>query len=182
MSKPTDEFRTPPAFYAGLNAEFRFDIDVAATEKNALCPRWIGPVQDALSCEWGTGLTAFCNPPYSQPHIPAFLAKAAEQAIHGVTSVLLVPLDPGSSWVQHVCGRAAEVRAVVGRLHFFGADGVPLPSCAPKCSALVVYRPYYYGPTLYSYIERRVIEAVGEEQMKLTGEFVEMCQAFGVER
>jgi phage N-6-adenine-methyltransferase len=163
MNKTSDEYRTPPAFFKGVNAEFSFNLDVAASEENALCSIYYTPEISALENQWGPfGTVAWCNPPYSPGNIPRFLAKAVEQKRRGVASVLLVPLDPGRSWMRHVIGEAAEVRAVVGRIRFLdGVTGEPAPSGAAKPSALIVYRPFYFGPTLFSYVERRVIEAVG---------------------
>lgn len=162
MKGSADEYRTPRPFFDGLDAELHFTIDVAATVQNTLCTDYLCPAENALKRDWGpSGGVAWCNPPYSPGNIPRFLQAASEQRRRGVTSVVLVPLDPGQSWTQHVFGQAAEIRAIVGRLRFDEVDGTPAPSCATKPSALIVYRPCYFGPTLCSYIERRVIEAVG---------------------
>lgn len=58
--------RTPDNFFKVLDAEFHFDVDVAADARNARCARWIGEEEDALRAPWfyGDG-AAFCNPPWS---------------------------------------------------------------------------------------------------------------------
>ena len=157
FSKQSDEWVTPQDVYDALDAEFRFAVDVAATNENTKAPFHFGPgshVSDALLSEtWGLdgwieagdeyGAPVFwCNPPYSKCR--EFVAKAAWEASEGCTVVCLVPSRTDTRWLHdHVWDRdrhqpqpGVEVRFLKGRLKFSGAKaGAPFPSM------IVVFRP-----------------------------------------
>jgi hypothetical protein len=57
----TTEWGTPPALFRQLDAEFHFDLDVAATRENALCARFFIREDDAIVQPWRG--TVYCNPP-----------------------------------------------------------------------------------------------------------------------
>ena len=121
FSSASDEWPTPEATYAALNAEFAFNDDP--------CP--LGGVVNGLTREWGT--SCFVNPPYSD--IPAWMDKAACEAKAGKTVVLLVPARTDTRWWHTYAMRASEIRFIKGRLKFGGAkNGAPFPS------AVVVFR------------------------------------------
>lgn len=140
FSKASDEWSTPIALYNALDAEFRFDVDAAATRENCLTPVYFGldhPFQcDALNMEWFPyGRTFWLNPPYSKCR--DFIGKAAQQTGKGCTVVCLVPARTDTRWWhEHVWDRqkeqprpGVEIRFVKGRLKFGGATvGAPFPS------------------------------------------------------
>lgn len=154
FGKATDEWRTPQAVFEALDAEFGFDLDVAATAENSWVENYIGPDRkrpdrvDALNCSW-TWLTssvrpAVCwmNPPYSR--VREFMQKAAEEAQHGCTVVALVPARTDTRWwhacvwdsTEHRPRPGVEIRFIKGRLKFGNSQ-----SSAPFPSVVIVFRP-----------------------------------------
>lgn len=158
FGKASDEWRTPQTFFEALDAEFGFDIDVAATSENCWVENYFGPdrknplYRDALAVDWfrqrggnASAPTCWLNPPYSRCR--EFIAKAAAEAKRGATVVCLVPSRTDTRWWhEHVwdqvrnCARpGVEIRFVKGRLKF-GGTGKPENS-APFPSVVVIFRP-----------------------------------------
>ena len=52
FSSKSDEWATPQDVFNQLNAEFRFDVDLAATAENAKVPHFYTKERDALSISW----------------------------------------------------------------------------------------------------------------------------------
>ena len=86
-----DEWQTPPALFAALNADRiygRFTLDVACTEDNCLCELGLAHDlgHDGLEESWsdygtnGERVRAFMNPPYSRGNIGQWTAKARREA------------------------------------------------------------------------------------------------------
>ena len=90
-----DLWRTPPALFAALDAEFCFRLDAAAAPHNTLCRKFITVEQNTLETPWSDLLTipGYCwlNPPYSD--ITPFVKKAAAESINQIGTVMLVPAD-----------------------------------------------------------------------------------------
>ena len=139
FSSATDEWPTPEDFFALLDVEFEFDIDLCAADENALCSSFYTKADDALKKDWWRdGTKGFCNPPYGRcaGGIGAFLAKGREAATNGMTAVFLIPARPDTKWWHQHVMQADEVRLIAGRLKFGdGSGNAPFPSC------IVVYRP-----------------------------------------
>lgn len=162
-----DEWRTPPALFAPLDARYGFTIDVAATEANALCSRFITAEQDALVTSWGyESDVAWCNPPYSSGQIPAFLRRGIEQIAGGLReAVFLIRADVSTRyWHELVIPYASEVLFPNGRVNFLTATGEADRGSGTKgarspnfASAVVVMRrrvpgidlPLNYGSIAY---------------------------------
>lgn len=150
FGKASDEWRTPQAFFEALDAEFGFDVDVAATEENRWKDEYYGPDhhnptrRDALTCSWN-GLMCWMNPPYSQCR--EFMAKAALEATAGATVVCLVPSRTDTRWwhahvwddVRHGPRPGVEIRFQRGRLKFGNTGKVE--NSAPFPSVVIVFRP-----------------------------------------
>ena len=146
FSRQSDMWSTPRAFFLILDAEFRFDLDVAASEDNAMCPEFYSEEFDALRRDWSAygrrPPTCWCNPPYSK--CAEFVAKAAEEARKGVTTVMLIPSRTDTRyWHAHIWDQekhqprpGVEVRFLKGRLKF--GDG---KHSAPFPSVVLVFRP-----------------------------------------
>lgn len=144
------EWATPKVFFSALHDEFGFTIDVAADESNHKVDWWygFGGINiNGLAHTWA-GEVAFCNPPYGS-HIGAWVEKAHIEAQHGATVVMLIPARTDTSYWHDFCMRAAEIRFVRGRLAF--GEGV---NPAPFPSAVVVFRPGYFGVPVVSTIGR----------------------------
>lgn len=133
------EWRTPPDLYKTLGTEFRFDLDAAATEENALCSHCYSMSDDALNRDW-VGKSVWCNPPYGLG-IGKWVRKGFEEAQTGTTVVMLIPARTDTSWWHRYVMCAAEIRLVRGRLRFSGHD-----MNAPFPSAVVVFRPGEHLP------------------------------------
>jgi site-specific DNA-methyltransferase (adenine-specific) len=147
FSKASDNWSTPQGFFDGLNAEFGFDLDAAASAENAKVMPYLCADLDALIAHWhDCGSRVWCNPPYSR--CAEFVAKAAHEQRHGVTTVMLIPSRTDTRWwhefiwdrEQHRCRPGVEVRFVKGRLKFGeGKNSAPFPS------VVVIFRPLSEG-------------------------------------
>lgn len=120
------DWQTPPDFFENLHEEFRFNLDGAASEENALLPEYSTP-ENPVSWE---GRRVFCNPPWSD--IPPFLEYAAEAEL----AVLLVPARTNSRWFHRALELGAEVRFFKGRPRFL-RDGVAKNGSPVDCLLLV---------------------------------------------
>lgn len=123
---------TPPEFFAALDREFGFTLDVCALPHNAKCARYFTPDDDGLAQEWGDNV-CWMNPPYGR-EIPKWMAKAYDAACHGATVVCLVPARTDTRW-WHEYAEKGERRFVRGRIKFVGNAGN-----APFPSAVIVFR------------------------------------------
>jgi phage N-6-adenine-methyltransferase len=156
----SDNWRTPPELFKVLDNEFHFDVDVAASDENHLCPYYITQEMDALTTPWGFGVAqphdcaAFCNPPYTL--IGPFVKRAYEQSQEQkITCVVLIPTysDP-RYWRDYVC-KAHEIRHLVGRLRFIDEDGMKRQS-ARFPSSVVIFKwikgaTYGYSPHTWTW-------------------------------
>ena len=124
MNKLSDQWQTPQGLFDELNKEFNFDIDLCATEANSKCDTYCtdylnnkynhvkDPFHDSGIIVWNDrdnlrkanysgytyskkDLTAFMNPPYSNPK--PFIEKAWEDSKH-CKIVCLVKCDPSTKW------------------------------------------------------------------------------------
>ena len=150
FGRASDEWRTPEEFFIAMDAEFGFDVDVAATAENCWKENYFGPdhhnptKRSALTLTWRAyGLVFWMNPPYSR--VREFIAKAALEAAKGCTVVCLVPTRTDTRWWhEHVWNRehhrtrpGVEIRFIKGRLKFGGATaGAPFPS------VVIIFRGY----------------------------------------
>lgn len=89
----SDCWRTPPLLFKNLHQEFSFSMDGAATEHDALLPRF---TDDIHNQSW-VGERVFCNPPYSDTK--TFLLKSSEADL----AVFLIPYRPQTIyWLKHI--------------------------------------------------------------------------------
>ena len=141
FSTGKDDWQTPPDLYAELNAEFNFDIDLAASRDNTLSETFYTERCSAFDACWSLNLefcaVGFCNPPYSRGLQGKFIAKAASERRNGFTTVMLLPARTDTrAFHSHVwCAQThkpregVEVRFLPGRIKFVGAKhGAPFPS------------------------------------------------------
>lgn len=132
-----DDRRTPSDLFAALQAEFRFTVDVAASEVNALLPRFFTKEQDGCEQTW-FGERVWCNPPYSG--IGRWVQKAwYAMTVEGAESVvMLLPANrTEQNWWQEqvepwrdgkvVEGVTLRVRFLAGRLRFQRPEWTPGP-------------------------------------------------------
>jgi site-specific DNA-methyltransferase (adenine-specific) len=132
FSSDSDEWETPDAFFAKLNTEFNFTIDVCATAENAKCREFYSKETNGLAQPWDGRV--WCNPPYSQ--IALWVAKAFQekQRRENESIVMLIPSRTDTAYWHDFVMRAYDVRFIRGRLKFKGGK-----SCAPFPSAVIVW-------------------------------------------
>ena len=53
LSSNTNEWSTPRAFYAALDAEFHFNLDPCSTRENRKCAKFFTIEDDGLQQDWG---------------------------------------------------------------------------------------------------------------------------------
>lgn len=159
-----DLWRTPPALFASLNAEFCFQLDAAAAPHNALCRKFITAEQNTLETPWSDYLSipgyVWLNPPYS--NITPFVKKAAAESANQIGTVMLVPADTSVGWFKEAIQTGSEVRFITaGRLAFINpVTGKPV-SGNSKGSILIIWRPYPRTHCEFTTVERDVLMEFG---------------------
>lgn len=128
------DWPTPQDFFNGLNAEFGFTLDAAASAENAKCEKFFTPEDDGLNQPWEG--VVWCNPPYGR-EVGDWIRKGYESAMDGATVVMLVPASTDVAWF-HDYATKGEMRFVRGRLKF-GNGKQP----APFGSVVVIFRPSF---------------------------------------
>ena len=153
FSSAEDEWETPQAFFDELNTEFKFGVDLAASDNNTkVAGNYYTAEDSALNANWyaafpshlGYRSVGWCNPPYSRGLQKKFIAKAALERRRGFTTVMLLPARTDTkAFHEHIydalewqAREGVEIRFIKGRLKFGGAvNGAPFPSM------VVVFRP-----------------------------------------
>lgn len=136
-----DLYQTPLELYSTVDKEFKFDTDVASSDKNHLSNKWLTEHDNALECDWGD--VNWCNPPYS--NIMPWVNKAKEESFKGNTVVMLVPSDTSVKWFKVAYESCNEVRFISGRISFINADTQIKASGNNKGSVLFIWRGYCSG-------------------------------------
>lgn len=128
LSSNTNEWSTPRAFFAALDAEFHFNLDPCSTRENRKCAKFFTIEDDGLQQDWG-GYRVFCNPPYGR-EIADWVRKCSEEAKKpGTLVVMLIPSRTDTAYFHdYIYNHAREIRFVRGRLHFNEAGPAPFPS------------------------------------------------------
>lgn len=80
FSSNSDLWSTPDDFFAELDKEFHFTLDVCATADNAKCSDYYTVAMDGLLQKWD-GIV-WCNPPYGR-NISKWIKKAVSAALGG---------------------------------------------------------------------------------------------------
>lgn len=84
FSSKSNEWQTPKELFNKLNAEFNFDFDAAANNKNRLCDKYFSLENSALDKNWSDyGKVFWCNCPYGR-EISKFVEKSYEESLKGV--------------------------------------------------------------------------------------------------
>lgn len=126
FSSKSDLWSTPDDFFAELDKEFHFTLDVCATADNAKCDDYYTEAMDGLLQNWD-GIV-WCNPPYGR-NISKWIKKAINAALGGATVVMLLPARTYTKWFHELIYRRAEIRFIRGRLKFGGSNNAaPFPS------------------------------------------------------
>ena len=144
--KLSDTWRTPDWLFNQLDSEFKFDVDLAATEENAKKPF----IKDLFNFSMSElenlhPKAGFLNPPYSNPY--PFIAKALVLQ-HYMTVVCLIKVDPSTKWwslfwdyENHKGKEGIEVRFLNKRVKFDPPIGYIGKTSTPSfASAIVIMR------------------------------------------
>lgn len=163
-----DLWRTPPALFAALDAEFCFQLDAAAAPHNALCRKFITAEQNTLETPWADYLSipgyVWLNPPYSD--ITPFVKKAAAESANQIGTVMLVPADTSVGWFKEAIQTSSEVRFITaGRLAFINpVTGKPV-SGNNKGSLLIIWKPYPRTHCEFTTVDRDTLMAYGNSRL-----------------
>jgi len=132
------DYQTPKEFLRAIERRFgRITIDLAASEKNAVCKKYIDKKKDSLKRPWPTKGVLFLNPPYRW--LRPWFAKCAEHRRgmkKGSVLLVLVPASIGSIWFERYVLDKADIEGLRPRLTFVGEA-----STYPKDLMLVIYKP-----------------------------------------
>lgn len=130
-----DDRRTPRELFDRLNAIHGFTLDAAASEANALCPKFYTRDTDGLLWPW-KGERVWCNPPFSR--LEPWVTKAWREIRDGCPLiVMLLPANRCEQkfWQAHVepyrdngshDGATLTTRFLRGRPRFAAPDA-PVP-------------------------------------------------------
>lgn len=127
------EYETPQDLFDKYDAEFHFDIDLAANSENTKCVKFYSKEDNSLSKSWEG--VCWLNPPYGR-ELPKWIAKAYHSAKVGkATVVMLIPARTNTAWWHDICMKG-EIRFIRGRPKFNGGKhGLPFPL------AIVIFKP-----------------------------------------
>lgn len=162
-----DSWRTPPEIFDYYNLRYDFQIDVCASEHNALCEKFYTEEDNCLSKRWRAevepGDFAWCNPPHSNP-LP-FIIKALDQSRLGIGTVFLLNHDMSVEWSKLLTKRTVVMEIFTasgskedknyrsGRVAFLDSDGLPKKGNS-KSQFICVIPPFVrYGEPITTYIE-----------------------------
>jgi len=110
-----DERCTPRWLYDLVDEAYRFDIDLAATNENALCDVYFTKENNALAQGWDDTI-AWCNPPYSRGQLVKWVTKALESP--NATILMLLPGDCSTKAGQLALSNSSGVLFLDRRLSF----------------------------------------------------------------
>lgn len=98
-----DDRRTLPDFFAPLNAARRFTVDAAASDENALLPRYWTKRDNAIAQSWGAE-RVWCNPPFSglEPWVEKAWVEMVDGTCESVTMLLPANRCEQGFWQRHV--------------------------------------------------------------------------------
>lgn len=133
-----DSWQTPKSLFDKLNNEFKFQCDVASSDKNHFCSDWITEQDNAIDCSIPWGQVNWCNPPYSD--ISPWVEKAIAEHQKGKTTVMLIPSDTSVKWFAKALDTCTECRFISGRISFINADTQKPVNGNNKGSVIFIWR------------------------------------------
>lgn len=121
----SDEYGTPWSLVRWLERElgFGFELDPAATERNAKAPIFHTKENSGLAHQWFG--TVFCNPPFSA--VEAWIRKGLEEAgDHRAFIAMVVPVRTETYWWHELVMPYAEIWFQRGRQRFLDPTGTDI--------------------------------------------------------
>ena len=88
--------KTPKIIWDQLSKEFNFTVDLCASDKNHLLPKYYTKENNALLQNWDNEI-GYCHPIFDV-NIPKFIAKAFK---HNCTVVFLLPSSTNSKYFHN---------------------------------------------------------------------------------
>jgi site-specific DNA-methyltransferase (adenine-specific) len=137
-SSASDDWATPPALFAKLDAIFEFQLDACATRANAKCKRFFTRDKDGLRQDWHPFKRVWMNPPYGRG-IEKWMEKAYRESLKGCIVVCLVFSKTDTRWWHDWVKDKGQVVFLKGRVRFYNPKHGPLKSGSPFPSCLVIY-------------------------------------------
>ena len=129
-----DCWQTPLELFKQLDDKYNFEVDVCASQENALCEYFWTVDDDCLQQDWGDdGGFVWCNPPYSNP-LP-FVEKCQQYGY----AVMLLNQDTSTKWAKIVFERASKVILLSDRVRFINPVTLEVGKSNPKCQMIVVF-------------------------------------------
>jgi len=124
------EWPTPSILFDRLDAEFKFDLDLAASKENTKCINFYSKDDDSLKMKWDG--VCWLNPPYGNRKykISSWVQRAYEETVANskLVVVMLIPARTNTQWFHKYCMKASEIRFIIGRPKFGDAKyGLPQP-------------------------------------------------------
>jgi phage N-6-adenine-methyltransferase len=136
------DYATPDDFIRAIEKRFgKITIDLAASEKNAVCRRYIDKKTDSLKRPWPTRGILYLNPPYRR--IAPWVKKCSEHRIkmeYGSKILVLVPASIATTWFEKYVLRKALIKPLQPRITFKRQKNP-----YPKDLMLLVYEPIICG-------------------------------------
>lgn len=164
-----NSWRTPMKLFNWAYSRWNIVIDLAANRRNALCDDYFDKYDDALTIDWTLYLMnpakkktwsgipyGWLNPPYEKGQLDLWFEKCDKESAKGeIGIVALVPAFAGERrWKKHVWGKAQEVWAIDGRLHFGESESGREGKGANFGSMLIVWHPRRESRDAYQTIIR----------------------------
>ena len=143
MKSISQEHGTPDEIFDPLHEEFNFKIDLCASHKNALLPKYYTKKDDLFTKEIKE--TGFANIEFVRAK--KFAKYFYEQTQkHNSTVVMLCTVKSNTNWWRDYVMKAKEVRFINGKVYFKGTNntqGLRFPC------AIVIFSPHK-GSTKFS--------------------------------
>lgn len=134
------DYQTPPELLVAIKRRLYitdFDVDVAASKDNAVCPYYYDEERNGLAQPWqvpeSTSGWAWCNPPYA--NIGDWVEKAIYEVWQGANIAMLIPASVGSNWWSRAEKYCYQL-FLSPRITFVGCD-----TPYPKDCALLLFTP-----------------------------------------
>lgn len=129
FSHKSDEWETPQGLFDELNAEFNFNLDLAATKENAKVSLFCTIENSGLTGIFSGDFRIWCNPPYS--NIKEWVKRCYELSSQVSVVVMLIPARTDTKWFHEYIYKKpnVEIRFIKGRLKFSNSkNSAPFPS------------------------------------------------------
>ena len=129
------DWETPQSLFDGLDKNFHFTLDAAASASNAKCRQYIDKETNALAVPWSGRV--WLNPPYGKG-IDRWVKKCVDEMDNTDLIVALLPCATDTSWFHEWVLPYADIVFIRGRVQF-GLPGHKRRGGNPGPNMLAVY-------------------------------------------